>query len=77
MCSSDLFGGLGGRSGLGRPGGLLDVLLADAPAHTGAGDGGQVDPLVLGEPAHDRGDVGGGGDGRGGRRRTCTITRRN
>src|SRR5690606_14420276 len=56
-----------GRSGL-RGRGLLrglrggaDVLLADPAADAGALDRLQVDTLLLGELAHDRGDVGGRG----------------
>ena len=61
-----------GRCGCRRLlGGVEDILLADAAADAGAGDGREVDAVLLGQLAHDRGDVGvaaalGGGSGRAG-----------
>ena len=55
----------GPRGGLGRLLGLLGggehVLLADPAADPGAGDRGQVDAVLLGQLAHQRGDVAGVG----------------
>ena len=55
-------GAAGGAAGAGAaapsgPGGVQHVLLADPAADTGAGHGGQVDAVLGGQLAHQRGDV--------------------
>ena len=74
-CRSSGSGRRRGRWGLGGLLGLLGrgqhVLLANPPADPGAGDGRQVDAVLLGQLAHQRGDIAGVGvrGHRGGRLR--------